>query len=106
MQVSQEDTVTLETGADPGQALAAEFAVGSNLPLTWDEEARAGRGYENACRCISANVCGPLGARRLLSKDRLSRCRCSHGKCSHTKCSHGMYSRGKGGHSKCSHGKW
>ena len=65
MQVAQEDTVTLETGANPGQALAAEFAVGSNLPLTWDEEARAGRGYENACHCISANVCGPLGARRL-----------------------------------------
>ena len=34
--------------------LATEFAVGSNLPLTW-----------GACHCISSRVCGPLGARRL-----------------------------------------
>ena len=34
--------------------LATEFAVGSNLPLTW-----------GACHCISSRVCGLLGARRL-----------------------------------------
>ena len=49
---------TLESGGERDdwmtRQLATEFAVGSNLPLTW-----------GACHCISSRVCGLLGARRL-----------------------------------------
>ena len=56
--VSGDRQPTLESGGERDdwmtRQLATEFAVGSNLPLTW-----------GACHCISSRVCGPLGARRL-----------------------------------------